>query len=104
MIITQKSDVSSRQDAPYKTKATVQSDIEFPSLKIAIQCSGPLVAGEGGPNTSMVFMETFGVVNGHPDVFVYTYKSANPPFGPSNPLIFSFWSKQPVRCDKVSTF
>jgi len=103
LFITQKPEVSDREEAPYKTAITVQSTVEFPALKLAIQCDGPLAEGSGGP-TGMVFMESFGVVNGHPDVFVYTYGSANPPFGPANPLNFTFWSKQPIRCEKASTF
>jgi hypothetical protein len=101
--ITQTADVSDRPDTPYKTHIVVQGTAEFPSLRIAIQCDGPIAEGAGGPDGTM-FMDTYGVVNGHPGIFVLTYKSANPPFSPSSPLNFIFWSKGPIKCTKASTF
>ena len=103
LFISQKTDVSDMADAPYKIDVFVQSTVEFPSLRLAIQCDGPITKGDGGA-TGMFIMSNSGIAVGHPDVFVFTYKSAMPPFGPSNPLTFRFWSAQPLNCTKVTTF
>jgi hypothetical protein len=103
LTVSQKPDISTRADAPFKTTVTVQSDIDFPSLKLAIQCDGPLVDGGGGPTGTYQMTNRY-IVTAHPNVFVFAYQAGSPPFGPANPINFSFWSKQPILCDKVATF
>jgi hypothetical protein len=100
---TQSPDISDRPDIPYKTKVVVQSSTDFPSLRLAVECDGPLSEGRGG-FTGIMLMTNQGIMNGHPNVFVITYQSATPPFGPSNPMILSFWSKEPIHCTKAFTF
>lgn len=103
LTITQSPDVSSRSDAPYLIRVVVQSNVVFPSLKLAIECDGPIVEGHGG-YAGAFMMTSQGVVNGHPNIFVFTYQSAMPPFGPANPITLNFWSKQPIACTKAQTF
>jgi hypothetical protein len=103
LTVTQKLDVSTRDDAPYKTMVTIQSSVEFPSLKMLVQCDKPLVDATGGPNGMMV-MTNQGLVPGHPNVYFLTYQSASPPFSPSNPVMLSMWSKEPVICNQVATY
>jgi hypothetical protein len=103
--IAQKPQTSSREDAPYKTEVVVQTTTEFPSLKLLVQCDKPLV--EANPHLAsggVLMMTSQGVVRDHPKVFIFTYGSAAPPFGPGNPLIVDVWSKELVRCDQVATY
>jgi len=101
-------DPSTRQDAPVKTRIVVQTDRDFPVLRLAVECDGPLVDGNastaGVEGMSSMKMTSQGVVSGHPNIFVLTYQSATPPFGPSNPVILNLWSKNPVTCNRASTF
>ena len=102
LTVTQSPDVSSNADAPYKTRVVVQTTKEFPSLRLALECDGPILRGYGGVSVMMVTSQ--GVVNGHPNIYVITYQAAMPPFGPANPMQISLWSKQPLICAKASTF
>ena len=102
-IVTQTPDTSDMPDAPYKTLVVVQTNASFPSLRIAVECDGPITKGIGG-YTGMFVMSSQGIVNGHPNIYVLTYQSATPPFGPANPLTFSFWSKEELHCTQASTF
>jgi hypothetical protein len=105
LTISQKPEVSSRQDAPYKTEVVVQTTTEFPSLKMVIQCDKPLLDGSAGVGSGGVIMITSqGVVKDHPNLFLFTYQSAMPPFGPASPIVFNLWSKEPIKCDQVATF
>jgi hypothetical protein len=108
LTISQKPDVSTRQDAPYKTLVFVQSSVDFPSLKMVVQCNKPLVDGSGivvsSSPTSEMTMTSQGIVRDHPNVFILQYVSAQPQFGPGAPLRFAFWSKEPIKCDQVATY
>jgi hypothetical protein len=105
LTISQKSQVSSRQDAPYKTDVVVQTTTEFPSLKMLVQCDKPLVDGSAGIGAGGVMMVTSqGVLKDHPNVFIFTYQSAAPPFGPASPITISLWSKEPIQCNEAATF
>jgi len=101
--VTQSEDVSSHADAPHLTRVVIQTNVEFLHLKLALQCDGPIVEGRGGTGGVMM-MVSEGVANGYPNVFVFTYGSAIPPFGPSSPITISLWSKQPIHCDQATTF
>ncbi len=103
LFITQSPDVSTRTDAAYKTRVVIQSNHDFPSLKLLVQCDGPLVDGSGG-FTGILMMTSQGVVKDHPNLFFLTYQSATPPFGPANPIVLTLWSKQPIQCKQVATF
>jgi hypothetical protein len=103
LTVTQSPDVSTDADAPYKTIVVVQTTREFPSLRLALECDGPIAHASGGTN-GMIMMSSQGVVDGHPNVFVFTYGSAMPGFTPSNPLQVSVWSKQTIHCGKAITF
>jgi hypothetical protein len=81
--LTQSEDVSSRDDAPHLTRVVIQTNVEFPTLRLALQCDGPIVEGNGGINGAMM-MVSEGVANGYPNVFVLKYGSASPHFGLSS--------------------
>jgi hypothetical protein len=100
--VTQNQEVSSRTDAPYKIRVVVQANMDLSTLRMAVQCDGPIVAVHGG-NTG-IFLGGKGIVNGHPNVYVINYQSITPPFGPANPIILYMWSANPIRCNEVSTF
>jgi hypothetical protein len=102
-ILTQSEDVSSRDDAPHLTRVVIQTNVEFPTLRLALQCDGPIVEGNGGINGAMM-MVSEGVANGYPNVFVLKYGSASPHFGPASPITISLWSKQPIHCGQATTF
>jgi hypothetical protein len=101
LILSQKSQISTREDAPYQTEVTVQTTVEFPTLKLLIRCDKPLVDGNGGLNAIMM-MTSQGVIKDHPNFYILTYQSAVPPFGPKNPIIVSLWSKEPVKCEAAT--
>jgi hypothetical protein len=103
LIITQSPDISTREDAPYKTRVVIQSNLDFPSLKLLVQCDGPLVDGAGGV-TGIMIMTSQGVVTDHPNLFFLTYQSATQPFGPASPIILDLWSKQPIQYTQAATF
>lgn len=84
LMVTQEQDVSSDKDNPFKTNVVVQTTKEFPSLNLALECDGPIDHG-GGAVGGVMMMVREGVINGHPNVFVMTYQSAAPQFGPGNP-------------------
>jgi hypothetical protein len=99
LIVSQKQQVSTREDAPYKTEVTVQATTDFPSLKLIIQCDKPLVdAGGGMTNGGVLMMTSQGLVKDHPNVYLFTYQSAAPQFGPQNPIAINVWSKESVKC------
>lgn len=105
LTVSQKSDISTDANAPQKTDVVVQTTRDFPSLKFALKCNGPIAHGSGSVgNGGVMFMTSQGVVEGHPNIFVLTYQSASPPFGPANPLHLSLWSKEPINCTGASTF
>jgi hypothetical protein len=52
----------------------------------------------------VMMMTSQGIVAGHPNIYVLTYQSAMPPFGPASPIILNFWSKAPIKCSHVETF
>ena len=101
-------DPSTREDAPVKTRVVVQTDHVFPTLRLALECNGPLIDGDadmtGSEGASSINMLRRGVVSGRPNIFVFTYGSAEPPFGPSNPINLTLWSKSPVVCSQATTF
>jgi hypothetical protein len=102
LIVTQSQDVSTEADAPYKTRVVVQTTQAFPTLRLALECDGPIAHASGGVNGMSIGGS--GIVGGHPNIFVLTYQSAMPGFTPSNPVQIYIWSKQPIRCDKATTF
>lgn len=105
LTVSQKSDISTDANAPRKTDVVVQTTRDFPSLKFALKCDGPIAHGSGAVgNGGVMFMTSQGVVKGHPNIFVLTYQTASPPFGPANPLHFSLWSKETIHCTRASTF
>ena len=101
LIVSQRPQVSTREDAPYKTEVTIQTTSEFPSLKLVVQCDKPLVDGGGG-FAGVMMMTTQGIVKDHTNVYVFTYQSASPPFGPQNPIILNLWSKESVKCEAAT--
>src|SRR5712692_2481034 len=106
LTVTQSQKISTRSDAPLQAKVVVQTDKTFPSLKLVMQCNKPLVDAIptiGGAAGTVQMMVSSGILNEHPNVFVYSYGSSTPAFGPSNPLIIDVWSKEPVKCDQVAT-
>jgi hypothetical protein len=103
LLVTQQDDVSTDKDNPFKANVIVQTTQAFPSLNLALECDGPIDHGRGG-FTGMLIGVRQGTINGHSNVYVFTYQSAVPQFGPANPLRISLWSKTPIRCEKASTF
>ena len=103
LTVTQKLDVSDRLEFPYKTQVVVQSSLEFPTLRLAVECNGPIGDGDGGV-IGVSMMVSQGVVAGHPNIYVLTYQSATSPLSPASPLTFYFWSKEPILCTRASTF
>jgi hypothetical protein len=101
--ISQSVKPSTNPDASFETEVVVQTDTVFPSLRFAIQCDKPIVSGTV-MNSGVRMMTNSGVVKEHPNVFVYSYGSATPPFGPANPLIIDLWSKEPITCKEAATF
>lgn len=102
--LTQSEDISSRSDAPHLARVVIQTNVEFPKqLKLALQCDGPITDGSGGISGVMM-MVSQGVANGYPNVYVLTYESATPAFGPSSPITINLWSKQPIQCTQATTF
>jgi hypothetical protein len=104
LIVTQTLDISTREDAKFKTRGVVQSDRDFPSLRLNIQCSGPITDGMVGLGGSIAMGTSWGIVDGKPNTFFYAYQSAQPPFGPATPIVFNFWSKDAIRCTQATTF
>ncbi len=105
--VSQSSLISTRPDAPVATKVVVQTDRDFPALRFVMQCDKPLVDAEyalGGGSGMVQMMVSSGLAKGHPNIYVYSYGSSTPPFGPANPLIIEVWSKEPVTCNQVATF
>jgi len=103
LIVSQKPDISTRQDASYKTVVTIQTTADFPTLKLLIHCDKPLVDGQGGIGSGGVLMMTSqGIVKDHPNYFIFTYQSASPTFGPQNPIVISLWSKEATKCDAAT--
>jgi hypothetical protein len=102
LVISQSPKTSTRPDAPIEIEVVVQTIAIFPSLKMVIQCDKPLVDGSV-MNGGVRMMTSSGVLKEHPNIFVFTYESASPPFGPANPLIVDLWSKEPVVCSQVAT-
>src|SRR5258708_25199176 len=102
--ISQSSKPSTRADANHETQVVIQTTMKFPTLKFAMQCDKDLIdghiSGPGGVQMSV----GWGVVKDHPNIFIYSYGSSIPKFGPANPLIINVWSKEPVVCNQVATF
>jgi hypothetical protein len=103
--ITQKEGISSRPDAPHKTELIVQASIDFPTLKMLIECDSPILDARLHLSSGGVLMMTSqGLVKEHPNLIIFTYGSATPQFGPANPLLVDVWSQEPVTCNQVTTF
>jgi hypothetical protein len=105
LTIFQKSDISTREDAPFHIILTIQTTVEMPSLKLLVKCDGPLV--EAHPHftgSEIIMMSGGGVSNADPTLIGFFYGSASPPFGPSNPLVIDVWSKAFVKCSETRTF
>lgn len=105
--ISQTPKTSTRADAPYETEVVIQTTDIFPSLKMLVQCDGPVVDAQpsiGGTMGTVQMMISFGVLRDHPNVIAYSYGSSTPPFGPANPVVINVWSKAPITCDQVATF
>ncbi len=102
-MINQTPEPSDSSESPHKTRVVVQTNEVFPSLRIAVKCDGPITKGSGGASGMFTGMNR-GVVSGDANTFVYSYQSGTPPFGPGNPLIFHFWSKDEIHCERVVTF
>jgi hypothetical protein len=102
LTVTQTSEISDRPETPYRIRVIVQSSIDFPSLRLAVECDGPITDGSGG--SGMMMMTSQGIVSGHPNVYVLTYQTSTPPFGPANPFPFTFYSKEPIKCTRASIF
>lgn len=106
LAVSQVQGVSTRPDAPVKTDVVVQSSISFPTLQLVLECDKDLV--EVKPSLTNTSVRTSmavrqGIIDGHTNAFMYSYGSSVPQFGPANPLVFSIWSKEPIRC-KAETF
>ncbi len=101
LIVSQKQDISTREDAAFKTIVTVQATTDFPTLKMLLNCDKPLTDGHGGL-AGVMMMTSQGIVKEHPNVYVFTYQSAAPPFGPQNPLILTLWSKEAIKCEAAT--
>jgi hypothetical protein len=101
LIVSQKQDISTREDAPFKTIVTVQATADFPTLKMLLKCDKPLMDGQGGP-AGVMMMTSQGIVKDHPNIYIFTYQSAAPPFGPQNPLILTLWSKEAIKCEAAT--
>jgi hypothetical protein len=105
LTITQQNDVSTRADAPYKVKVTIQTTVEMPTLKLVLKCNVPLVEAQGGPSGSgMLMMTSQGISNADHSVWFLQYGSAIPPFGPSNPIVVNVWAASPIVCSQAGTF
>src|SRR5713101_8231862 len=105
LTVTQSLRTSTRTDAPTETEVVVQTDKVFSSLKFVMQCDKPLVDAHTrieGAGAQMAVSS--GLVQDHPHIVVYSYGLSAPPFGPANPLVIDVWSKDPVTCNKVTTF
>jgi hypothetical protein len=103
-LVTQSTETPDNPDEPNKIAVVVQTNLSFPSLRLAIECDGPISHGNGGIGTGVMMMTSQGVVNGYPNIYLFTYQSATPQFGPSSPLVFRFWSQNPIRCIRARTF
>lgn len=102
--ITQTAQQSTRADARYETKVVIQTTMEFPTLNLAMECDKPLIDAEPqGPGGGMMNVR-WGISKDHPNIFVFSYGSSVPPFGPANPLVINVWSKDSMKCNSVATF
>jgi hypothetical protein len=102
--ITQSSKPATRADANYETEVVVQTTMEFPSLQFAMECDKNLVDGQVNAPAGVRMAVRWGVLTDHPNIFIYSYGSSVPSFGPANPLVVNVWSKEPVVCNQVATF
>lgn len=103
LTVSQSRKISTRVDAPTQTEVIIQTDKVFPTLKLVLQCDKPLIEAEP-VGVGIATMVGYGVVKEHPNVVVYSYESAVPPFGPAHPVVINVWSKEPVTCNQVATF
>jgi len=102
LTLTQKPDVSTRADAPYKANLVIQSDIEMTTVRLVITCDGDLVAASGG--FSGMSMGGSGLLRGHPNMAGMQYSGITPPFGPSSPGTMTIWAKSRVTCSDIQSF
>jgi hypothetical protein len=102
LTLTQKSGVSTREDAPYMAILTIQSDVEMTSVRIVVTCDGELVAANGGFNGMST--GSSGLMVGHSNMAGMQFSGITPPFGPSSPGMMNIWAKTPVICSNVQTF
>lgn len=103
LTITQTDEPSTRADAPFKSRIVVQTTQVFSSLKLAIRCNKELIDGNVDMSEILV-MARDGVVRTTPNIFIFSYESANPPFGPSNPVAVNLWSREKFTCNQAATF
>lgn len=105
LFVSQKDAISTREDAKFLVKVTVQATTEFPNLKLLLKCNVPIVGADAQPVASgMMTSVRYGIAQADPTIFVFQYGSASPPFGPANPLEISVWAKEHPTCDQVQTF
>jgi hypothetical protein len=101
LTVIHKKQSSTREDAPYKTELTILSTVDFPSLKLIVVCDKDLVAGGAsisGWGGGLYGQGISRVVSDHPNIYVFSYTVASPPFGRQYPLVVDLWSKEPVKC------
>ncbi|HYB60927.1 MAG TPA: hypothetical protein VEH50_05555 [Methylomirabilota bacterium] len=84
LTVTQSYRISSRPDAPVEAEVVIQTDQTYPSLKLVLQCDKPLVDAQmtlGGTEGVVQMAVSRGLVQGHPNVVLYSYGLSTPPFG-----------------------
>lgn len=104
-VVSQIPETSTRADAPYEIQVVIQTSVVWSTLKLAIECNGDLVGGSATMSSGgATMMSLSSLAKGHPNIFIYEYGSAIPPFGPADPLEINLWSEKAVSCSEVTTF
>jgi hypothetical protein len=110
LTVSQETEVSTRPQFPYRIKVVIQSDIDFPSLKLSLSCNSAIGQVEGGVAGAgarglppAMFMSWVGVEPNTPTRWTISYSNANPSFGPANPITVDIYSANPISCLTAST-
>jgi hypothetical protein len=101
LAVVQNERTSTRSDAPFETQVVVQTNKEFPSLNLIIQCDKEIMDSKLNTNGTRAAMNVREgkVAN---NVFVYSYGMQSPPFGPANPIVVDLWSKEKLVCSAAT--
>jgi hypothetical protein len=105
LTVSQISEISTRPEYPYRLRVVIQSDIDFPSLMLMLECSSNIGEERGGIEGGMSMnIANSGINRKDASKWYIYYSSAVPPFGPSNPIVVDLYAAGPISCNHASTY